>query len=125
MSKAMQVKEIAVIGIYVSDMAEARKFYVDLLGLEEKGEMGPGYMLALGDTSFYLEPGREKNPGNLSLKEADTTICFGVDSVKEAYVEIEKGNIAVAMAYTEYSPEYAVFMIADPDGNIIEIAGMP
>lgn len=124
-SNPAHVNSIAVIGIYVSDLEAAKKFYIGDLGLEDKGEMGPGYMLALGETSFYLEAGKNKNLGNRELKDADITICFTVASVKKAYDEIEQRDIQVAMKYAEYSPEYAVFMIADPDGNIIEIAGTP
>jgi predicted enzyme related to lactoylglutathione lyase len=111
------VNGIAVIGIYVSDLQEAKRFYVNDLGLEDQGEMGPGCMLALGDTTFYLEPGRNKNLKNQKLQDADVTICFSVESVKGAYEEIEKKDVQV-IDYTEYSPEYAVLIISDPDGNI-------
>jgi predicted enzyme related to lactoylglutathione lyase len=124
-SKPSHVNAIAVIGIYVSDLPAAKKFYIDDLGLEDKGEMGPGCFLALGDTTFYLESGRKKNLENQKLEYADITICFNVASVKKAYEEIERREIPIAMKYTEYTPDYAVFMIADPDGNIIELAGEP
>jgi catechol 2,3-dioxygenase-like lactoylglutathione lyase family enzyme len=120
-----QVIGIAVIGIYVSDLERAKNFYVNHLGLEDKGEMGAGHMLALDEVSFYLEPGRNKNVLNRTRKDADITICFSVKSVKSAYDEIEKRDIQIVAEYAEYSPEYALFMIADPDGNIIEIAGNP
>ena len=119
------VNDIAVIGIYVSDLQVAKDFYVNDLGLVEVGEMGPGWMLKLGEIPFYLEDGREKNLDNIYLQNADITICFSAKSVKAAYEEIGKKNIAVVMEYIEYSPEYSVFMISDPDGNIIEIAGNP
>ena len=124
-SNPMHVKNVAVIGIYVSDLQAAKQFYVNDMGLEEKGDMGPGCILGLGETTFYLEAGRNKNPENQKLKAADITICFEVESVKAAYAEVEKSNIRVAMVYTEYTPEYAVFMIADPDGNVIEFTGNP
>jgi predicted enzyme related to lactoylglutathione lyase len=119
------VSDLAVIGIYVSDLQESKRFYIEVLGLEDKGEMGPGWMLALESTSFYLEPGRNKNPDNQQLKAADITICFSVESVKTAYKALGDQDVQMAMKYTEYSPEYAVFMISDPDGNIIELAGNP
>ena len=62
---------------------------------------------------------------NQQLEDADMTICFTVESVKKAYEEFEKRQIQITMKYTEYSPEYGLFMISDPDGNIIEIAGKP
>ncbi|MFX0095206.1 MAG: VOC family protein [Candidatus Hodarchaeota archaeon] len=124
-SNPTQVKDIAIIGIYVSDLQEAKNFYVNALGLKEKGEMGPGCMLELGNVSFYLEPGRKKRLENQQLEDADITICFSVESVKKAYEEFKKRQIQITMKYTEYSPDYAVFMISDPDGNIIEIAGGP
>jgi len=122
---SIHVKDVAVIGIYVSDLEAAVSFYVNDLGLEDKGSMGPGHMLALGDSSFYLEGGRDKNANKQNLKEADTAVCFGVDSVKAAYEALQKKIVQIVMKYVEYGPEYAVFMIADPSGNIIEIAGSP
>ena len=119
------VNDFAVIGIYVSDLLAAKDFYINDLGLEDVGEMGPGWMLKLGEISFYLEDGREKNLENINLQNADITICFSAKSVKAAYEEIRKKNIEIVMEYIEYSPEYSVFMISDPDGNIIEIAGNP
>jgi predicted enzyme related to lactoylglutathione lyase len=121
----IQVSNVAVISIYVSNLDRARSFYVDVLGLEDRGDMGPGCMLALSDTSFYLEPGRNPNPGNRALKAADVSICFDVDSVKAAFREAEKRELPIVMSYTEYSPEYAVFMLSDPDGNVTEFAGSP
>jgi len=122
---SIHVKDVAVIGIYVSELEAAVRFYVNDLGLEDKGSMGPGHMLALGNTSFYLEGGRSKNLVKQKMEEADIAICFGVESVKAAYDSVQKIEIQIVMKYIEYGPEYAVFMIADPDGNIIEIAGSP
>ena len=82
-------------------------------------------MLALGDSSFYLEAGRGKNLTNAKMDAADIAVCFGVESVKRAYDAVQEKGVQIVMKYTEYGPEYAVFMIADPDGNIIEIAGSP
>ncbi len=119
------VKDIATIGIYVSDLDRAKKFYVNGLGLKDKGDMGSGCMLELSGVSFYLEPGRKKRVGNQVLAYADITICFSVESVKDVYREVGKREIPIVMNYTEYSSDYAMFMISDPDGNIIEIAGKP
>ncbi len=124
-SKSIHVQDVAVIGIYVSDLDASINFYVKVLGLEDKGGMGPGHMLALGDTSFYLEGGRSKNLTKQKMEAADMTVCFGVESVKTAYEAAQEKDVQIVTQYTEYGPEYAVFMIADPDGNIIEIAGSP
>ena len=118
-----QLRSIAVIGIYVSDLQEAKNFYINDLGFNDKGDMGPGYMLELGEMSFYLEPGRKKRIENQKLKDADITVCFNVESVKKTYEEFEKRQIPIVMKYVEYSADYAMFMISDPDGNIFEIAG--
>jgi predicted enzyme related to lactoylglutathione lyase len=124
-SNAIHVKNVAVIGIYVSDLQAAVSFYVNTMGLEDKGCIGPGHMLALGEASFYLEGGRSKNSEKQKMKEADITVCFGVESVKSAYDAVQEKGVQIVMKYTEYGPEYAVFMVTDPDGNIIEIAGSP
>jgi predicted enzyme related to lactoylglutathione lyase len=120
-----QLRSIAVIGIYVSDLQKAKNFYINDLGFNDKGDMGSGCMLEVGEMSFYLEPGRKKRIENQQLKDADITVCFNVESVKKTCEEFEKRQIPIVSKYVEYSPEYAMFMISDPDGNIFEIAGNP
>ena len=120
-----QLRSIAVIGIYVSDLQASKNFYINDLGFNDRGDMRPGCMLELGEMSFYLEPGRKKRIENRQFKDADITICFNVESVKKTYEEFEKRQIPIIRKYVEYSLEYAMFMISDPDGNIFEIAGNP
>ena len=114
---------IAVISIYVSDLQKALDFYVGVLGLEDKSEMRPGRILALGDSSFYLEPGREKTTPDTKI--ANTQVCFKVESIKAAYEALVTMGVEMVVEYTEYSPDFAMFMAADPDGNVVEFAGRP
>jgi hypothetical protein len=62
---------LAISGSYVRDLHQASSFYVERLGLEARGEGVPGCMLGPGDAWFYLEPGREPDPGSRKLTDAD------------------------------------------------------
>lgn len=118
------VTGIQVVGIYATDLERARRFYVDLLGLKVKEEMPPGILLTAGDTTIYLEGGRSLavDPG---LFAASTSICFGSRSIKAAYERLTAAGAHVVEPYTEFSPEFAMFQISDPDGLVVEFAGVP
>jgi catechol 2,3-dioxygenase-like lactoylglutathione lyase family enzyme len=56
----IKVTGLNVLSIYVSDLENAKKFYADMLGFTDGGEMGKGWLMNAGDVTIYLEPGREK-----------------------------------------------------------------
>jgi predicted enzyme related to lactoylglutathione lyase len=118
------VTGIQVVGIYATDLERARRFYVDLLGLHVKEEMEPGVLLSAGETTIYLEGGRSLavDPG---LFAASTSICFGSKSIRSAYERLTAAGAHVVEPYTEFSPTFAMFQIADPDGLVVEFAGIP
>jgi len=118
------VTGVNIIAIYVTDLECSLDFYRDKLGLIDSGEMGPGYMLKAGEISVYLEASRKSSKVD-AMTNADVTICFSTKSVKHAYEVLSSGNTNVTMNYVEYSDEFAMFMVADPDGNIVEFAGTP
>ena len=53
------VSGVNVVGIYVTDLDRALRFYLEQLGLVDEGEMGPGRMMRAGEAAIYLEPGRK------------------------------------------------------------------
>lgn len=118
------VTGVNVIAVYVTDMDKALEFYCGLLELKDTGELGPGRMLKAGDMSIYVEATRESAKED-ALNRADVTLCLAVDSVKKACTDLKASGVDICMDYIEYSPEFSMFMVKDPDGNVVEFAGRP
>jgi catechol 2,3-dioxygenase-like lactoylglutathione lyase family enzyme len=120
----IKVTGLNVLAIYVSDLEKAKEFYRDILGFEESGAMDPGFCMVSGDLTIYLEPGREEcnKPPD---KYAEVCPCFATEGLNEAYDKLCDAGVKIVAEYQEFSPEFAMFRIADPDGNKIEFAGAP
>jgi catechol 2,3-dioxygenase-like lactoylglutathione lyase family enzyme len=118
------VTGVNVLAIYVSDVEGARRFYVDLLGLTEQGPMDPGIMLRAGEVDIYLEGGRggSVDPG---LTLATQSICFATVSVGATFEALKSAGVRIIKDYKQYGDQFAMFRIADPDGNVLEFAGKP
>lgn len=118
------VTGLAVLAVYVTDLERARRFYVDVLGFQQAGGMSPGILLQAGDVTLYLEGGREPSPAP-GTTGTTTSACFYTGSVREAWARIQELGLPVVEPYTEHAPTFAMFRIADPDGNVIELVGKP
>ena len=118
------VTGVNVIAIYVADLERAKRFYVDTLGLAERGGMAPGVVLSVGETTVYLEAGRtgSVDPG-ISLPTV--SICFDTPSVRAAFDELKAKSVRVVEELRSVGDDFAMFRIADPDGNVVEFAGKP
>ena len=115
---------VNVVAIYVSDLDRAKHFYTQILGLQESNDMPPGILLSAGDFTIYLEGGRKGNhePG-MTLNTVSP--CFSSASIRNAYNVLKEQGIHIVEDYVEYTPQFAMFRCADPDGNVLEFAGMP
>ena len=120
----MKINEINVIAIYVTDLERAKVFYSSTLGFEVSSEMSPGLLLTSNEISIYLEPGRMAKSDS-PLKCCEVSPCFSTDSIKASYEELKKTGVKIVSEYVEYGPEFAMFKFADPDNNVIELAGKP
>ena len=112
------------IAVYVTDLESAKRFYVGMLGLEERGGLPPGVVLSAGSTTVYLEAGRKGKiyPGT---GLPTISICFDTPSVCGAYEELKAKGVRVVEELRTVGDDFAMFRIADPDGNVVEFAGKP
>lgn len=117
------VKGLNVIAIYVADLERAKSFYINELGFVPSQEMPPGILLTAGDLTIYIEGGRTSKVD--SYNAAELHPCFATDSVKASYLALKEKGVKIVTDYIEYAPTFALFRIADPDGNTIEFAGHP
>ena len=120
----INVTGLQVISVFCSDLENSKNFYIDHLGFNNPQDMPPGILLYSGELTLYLEPGRQSRNPEL-LKFPEISPCFACDSVKEAYENLKNAGISIVSDYVEYEEQFAMFKIADPDGNLIELAGNP
>lgn len=118
------VKELAVLTLYANDLRRSEAFYREHLGFEKTQDMEPGILMRSGETTLYLEESDQPEKCGKG-RSTGFSPCFGTDSVKESYRALKAAGVAIAAEYTEFGPEFALFRISDPDGNLIEFAGTP
>lgn len=122
----VQVTQLHVISVYVSDLQQAREFYKQHFGFDDAGEMPPGLMLKGGGAILYLEEGRQSfDHAQMEPLPAEVCPCFGLASVKAGAEALAAQGFPLVMPYTEFSPSFAMFAVVDPDGNRLEFAGQP
>lgn len=118
------VTGLQVISVFCSDLQKSKNFYIDHLGFKQMQDMPPGVLLSAGELTVYLEPGRQSRTSK-PLKFPEVSPCFDCGSVKEAFRDLKDAGITIVSDYVEYGPQFAMFKIADPDGNVIEFGGNP
>ncbi len=122
MSHAIELKELAFVGYPVSDFAQARKFYGEILGLKEsaafehEGELGwleydlAGQTLALAKACSDWQP--SAHGGGACLEVAD---------LDRAVVHLQAHGVPVLMGGIQDYPICRMALISDPDGNTLAL----
>lgn len=114
----MKAKNIAFVGIPVTDMKRARDFYEGVLGLKKSGEFMEGkwaeYDLG-GDTLAIGSVGDQWKPS-----PDGTSAAIEVENFDEAIAELKKANVRFDAEPFE-SPVCHMAVVQDPDGNKIII----
>lgn len=119
--KGIGLKELAFVGYPVTDFEKARKFYGEILGLQEgasfehEGELHwleydlAGQTLALARASEKWSP--NPNGGGACLEVAD---------LDAAVAHLKAHNVNVVMDIQDY-PICRLALITDPDGNSLAL----
>jgi len=108
----MKIKNIAFVGIPVTDMKRAREFYENVLGLTVSDDMMRGQWIeyAVGDDTLAIaNVGEQWTPSN-----EGTSAALEVENLEEAIAELERRKIAYDKVD---SPVCRMAIIEDPDGN--------
>jgi predicted enzyme related to lactoylglutathione lyase len=109
------IKEFAFIGVPVTDLPRARKFYEGVLGLKPSSEevrnnieydVGTGTLLV----ADYGERWRPASGGTMA--------AFEVDDVDEMMAKVKASGATITMEAMD-SPVCRFGMILDPDGNAL------
>ena len=119
----MLVKRAHHVSFGVSDLDASRRFYADLLGLEEIerpdfGLPGAGYQAGEAQVHLIALPdGFEGVRPSPTLNPVTNHAAFEIDDYAATLAELEGRGIEVLTT----SPEVGQMWIRDPDGNIIEL----
>ncbi|MEY2549833.1 MAG: hypothetical protein QOD64_2415 [Verrucomicrobiota bacterium] len=108
------IKEIAFVGVPVTDIARARKFYEGALGLKKTAESGDGPWIEydIGGAIFGIG-----NYGDQwKTAQGGTMAAFECDELEEMVKRAEAGGAKVMVAITD-TPVCRFSIVADPDGN--------
>lgn len=120
----MIVKRSDMAWITVSDSAQAKKLFVDILGMQvrtDTPEYGWMELVAkdggstLGIGKFNPEYGKEVLPGQ------NAVVTFTVDDIVAAKATLEKNNVTLLGDITEVPGHVKMLFFADTDGNKFQI----
>lgn len=114
----MKINNIAFVGIPVTDIHRARKFYEGVLGLKLSDEMGQGHWVeyAIGDGTLALA----NFPDQWKPSPQGTSVALEMENFEEAIERLKAQNVPFDAEPFE-SPCCRMAVVADPDGNKIII----
>lgn len=113
------VSKIGQIAITVSDLALARRFYGEVLGLPVLFDAGPNLsFLAAGDVRLMLT-----TPGNGGEVRKNSILYFRTSAIEPTYAQLlERGAQAEAKPHAVAKlPDHELWLafVRDPDGNLV------
>lgn len=119
MSQSTAVSEIGQIAVTVSDVAKAKSFYRDVLGLKSLFDAGPNLaFLAAGSVRVMLT-----TPQGAGSVGKNSVLYFKVDALAESYAEFVRRGATPERApqMTAKLPDHELWIgfVRDPDGNLV------
>ncbi len=112
---SIQVKEFAFVFHSVTDIARARKFYEELLGLKT------GVQIEYAPGQWWIEydiAGQALAISNAMPGKPAESLTLEVASVDEALATAKAAGTTIAFEIMEFPP-CRMFAVKDPDGNQI------
>ncbi len=130
----MEIRRLDHVALLVKDVERSRRFYVQLLGMEEHPRPStfdfPGAWLRKGSAEIHLigedEPGRvaQVQPGGYSSDELSighvTHFAFEVTDLEETRQYLLAHEIAIVGGPRPRGDGVIQMYICDPDGYIVE-----
>jgi catechol 2,3-dioxygenase-like lactoylglutathione lyase family enzyme len=103
------------------DLAEARRFYGDVLGLQVSVDVGDAVLYRVTDTAFFgvtAKPGRTPAPGSAILE----LVCASRAELLDWRERVVAAGYAVDGPPRQGErPGVTLFFITGPDGYLVEI----
>lgn len=113
------------VSVCVSDLARAKRFYGEVLGLRElpRPDLGfPGAWYTVGDRQqlhLIVHPPSKTMRGTPEIDGRDGHFAFRVGSYDETLARLREHGVALIESPRNRTP-WAQLYVTDPDGNVIE-----
>jgi glyoxylase I family protein len=128
MAAQIAEKSLRHVSLCVSDLAKAKAFYGEVLGLEElpRPDLGvPGAWLSVGrDLQLHLleNPERARAGADHRLSIADPHFALWINDVPALVAELRGKGLEILENKPSAAPFQQAF-VKDPDGNMVEFIG--
>ena len=125
------------VGVVVSDMDRALMFYRDLLGLSVVAEVrtsliGKGTMVQVQHGASIIKLLQMDTPPDVGIHDGIAAvvgyryITLMVSDIQQYVTVLQENNeVTVSLPLTELGNGAKIFMVHDPDGNIVEFVEEP
>jgi len=113
------------VSVCVTDLARAKRFYGEVLGLHElpRPDLGfPGAWYAVGEgheLHLIVHPPSKTMRGTPEIDGRDGHFAIRVSSYEETLARLRQQQVAVIESPHNKTP-WAQLYVTDPDGNVIE-----
>jgi|SRR5882672_9854025 len=121
-------KESVDVCIVVRDIHKSLDFYQRILGLEKVRELetpyGTVHRLRFGTSLLKVMDPRHVPPaGPVGLEKqlGFRFVSFTIRDLAGACAALERAGVTLTMPATRVLPDLQVAMVADPDGNVLEL----
>lgn len=102
--------------VYAKDVKTTQKFYQDVLGFAHVRDMGEGVLLRSQNAEMTMYIGNEQKP--------QVSLCFNsAMGVMKAAEQLKTNGVQIVSQYGSPESGFAGVLFADPNGNLVEIAG--
>mgnify|MGYP002622738454 CR=1 FL=1 len=127
---ALKVRHIDHVTVVVKDLEASRRFYVDILGMDEveRPAFGfPGLWFQAGPTQIHLiEQNKESGPaGNQVAADASISrtrhFAFEVEDAGAAQAALESAGLTLAAGPKQRPDGPTQIYVQDPDGHLVEL----
>ncbi len=120
-----EAESIHHVSLAVTDLAAARRFYGEVLGLREIPRPAfpfAGAWYQLGDRQLHLivHSAARTLRGTRQIDSHDGHVALRVTSYTQAKAHLEAHGVAFRDRYDNHTP-WAQLYVTDPDGNVIEL----
>lgn len=108
--------------IPVTDVARAKSFYGETLGLEIERDTEGGVMFRSGPSRFFVYPSRFKAGGHTQMSWLVSDIKTEVRQLKAKGIEFEEYDVPgleMVDGIAHSGPEVWTAWFKDPDGNLL------
>jgi catechol 2,3-dioxygenase-like lactoylglutathione lyase family enzyme len=109
----------------VTDLAQAKKFYGDTLGMTVELDTDGGVMYSSGRTRFFVYPSRFRPSGHTQMSWSVPDIKAEVAELREKGIRFEDFNVPgveTVDGISHVGPNVWTAWFKDPDGNLLGLS---